>query len=222
MSRPRLILACAALVAALYALPAAAFTPGKARVQLADPLPAVASNPANALASTPIEDPVYEPATRCRNKRQPGMTALVGWLTGNSRGASWGSYRCELWGKNEASLHSENRALDWHLDVQNPADRAAAQRLIELLLAPDSAGNPQALARRMGIEEIIWNCSYWGAGMAEFSRYNYCYSKRGKLKKRINPTQAHEDHIHIGMTRAGAAGKTSFWLAEAKVSARSR
>ena len=34
---------------------------------------------------------------------------------------------------------------------------------------------------------------------------------RGKLRKHLNTTVAHRDHIHIGMTKAGAAGRTSFW-----------
>ena len=128
----------------------------------------------------------------------------------NSRGVFWGSYRCEKWGKHQASLHAENRAIDWHLDVRAPADRRAAERLIRLLLAPDAAGNPQALARRMGVEELIWDCGYWGAGMTEFSQYSPCF-KRGRLRKRVNTTVAHRDHVHLGLTRAGAAARTSFW-----------
>jgi hypothetical protein len=42
---------------------------------------------------------------------------------------------------------------------------------------------PQALARRMGAEEPI------------------------------DGTAAHQDHIHLGMTKAGANGRTSFWTA---------
>ena len=106
------------------------------------------------------------------------------------RGVFWGSYRCEKWGKESASLHAENRAIDWHLDVRVPADRRAAERLIRLLLAPDAAGNPQALARRMGVEELIWDCGYWGAGMTEFTPYSPCYSQAGKLRKHVNPTVA--------------------------------
>jgi hypothetical protein len=45
-----------------------------------------------------------------------------------------------------------------------PADKRAAEALIRLLLAPDSAGNAEALARRMGVEELIWDCGYWGPG----------------------------------------------------------
>jgi hypothetical protein len=86
----------------------------------------------------------------------------------------------------------------------NPAER---------LLAPDSFGNAQALARRMGVEELIWDCGYWGAGMSDFTPYRPCYSKRGKLRKHVDPTIAHRDHIHIGMTKAGARARTSFWKA---------
>ena len=116
----------------------------------------------------------------------------------------------EKWGKGQASLHAENRAVDWHLDVSVPADKRAAERLIRLLLAPDAAGNPQALARRMGVEELIWDCGYWSAGMTRFSEYDPCFGKRGKLNK-VSPTVAHRVHVHIGMTRRGAAARTSFW-----------
>jgi hypothetical protein len=136
---------------------------------------------------------------------------LQRWLEANVRGVSWGTYRCEKWAKNQASLHAEGRAIDWHLDVTNAADRREAERLARLLLAPDSAGNPQALARRMGVEELIWDCGYWGAGMADFQPYSVCYTKRGKLRKHVDKTVAHRDHVHLGMTKAGAKARTSFW-----------
>jgi len=172
----------------------------------------VKGNPADHL-STPIEDEHYDPATHCSGARhRHGMAKLQQWLEARSRGVFWGSYRCELWGKHSASLHAEDRAIDWHLDVGNRADRAEARKLIELLLAPDASGQPHALARRMGVEELIWDCSYWGAGMSDFQPYSYCFSRGGKLKKHVNATAAHRDHVHIGMTKRGAAGKTSFWL----------
>jgi hypothetical protein len=178
-------------------------------------VPAVAlaarANPADELVDIPIEASVYDPATHCSPKPRPGVIALQAWLEDNVRGVFWGSYRCEKWGRHEASLHAENRAIDWHLDAGAAADRRAARGLIELLLATDSAGNAQALARRMGVEELIWDCAYWGAGMLEFAPYRPCYDKRGRLRKNVNVTVAHRDHVHIGMTRAGAAGRTSFW-----------
>jgi hypothetical protein len=186
--------------------------PAAAMVRLPEnPVP-VAGNPADRLLSLPIEDSAYDPARRCTPKAsRPGMLALQRWLEANVRGVFWGSYRCERWGKGQASLHAEKRAIDWHLDVSDRADRRAAEKLIRLLLAPDTAGNPQALARRMGVEELIWDCGYWGAGMTQFSEYSPCYGKRGKLKRKLDKTVAHRDHVHIGMTLRGAAGRTSFW-----------
>jgi hypothetical protein len=172
---------------------------------------AARANPADELVDIPIEASVYDPATHCSSKPRPGVVALQGWLEEDVRGVFWGSYRCEKWGKHEASLHAENRAIDWHLDAAVPVDRKAAQGLIDLLLAADSAGNEQALARRMGVEELIWDCEYWAAGTPEFQPYRPCYGKRGQPRKHVDTTVAHRDHVHIGMTKAGAKGQTSFW-----------
>jgi hypothetical protein len=39
------------------------------------------------------------------------------------------------------------------------------------------------------------------------------YKRNGKKHKHFDRTSAHQDHIHIGMTKAGAKGRTSFWTA---------
>jgi len=168
-------------------------------------------NPANGLATLPPDPLEYDGARRCDPKEKPGTLRFVAWLQRNTRGVFWGSYRCEKWGRDEASLHAENRAVDWHLDASVPADRRTATELIGLLLAPDSAGTPQALARRMGVEEIIWDCSYWASGMTQFTRYSPCFGKDGTPRKRVAKTVAHRDHIHFGLSRRGAAAKTTFW-----------
>ena len=196
----------AAILLALLAAPSA-----QAYTTLPEPLAPVPGNPADRLGALPIEAPVYDRATRCANGRRPGIAALAAWLQASTRGAFWGSYRCERWGRRSASLHAENRAIDWHLDNRVAADRRAAAGLLWLLLAPDRFGNPQALARRMGVEELIWDCGYWGAGMANFRPYSPCYTRRGRPRRGVDRTTAHRDHIHIGMTRAGAMGRTSFW-----------
>ena len=205
---PRFPLLAAAVSVTLIVGPAAS----SQAFRLPADLGPIAGDPANALASLPIDNEVYDPATHCTGpKHRRGMLDLQHWLEAHSRGLFWGSYRCERWGKDSASLHAENRAIDWHLDVGNPADRAEARRLIDLLLAPDRAGNEHALARRMGVEEIIWDCSYWSAGSPDFGPYGPCYSKSGKLRKHVDPTIAHRNHIHLGISKRGAAARTSFW-----------
>jgi hypothetical protein len=206
ISLARAVALALVLLTVLLAGPAAAFRLGHA------PAP-VAHNPADRLAGLPPDPERYDPATHCAPKPKPGMVALVSWLDRHALGVSWGTYRCERWGAHEASLHAENRAVDWHLDVGQPTDRREARRLIELFLAPDRAGTPHALARRMGIEEIIWDCSCWAAGMTEFEAYAPCLSKHGNLRQAVDPTIAHRNHLHIGLSKAGAARRTSFWQA---------
>jgi len=170
----------------------------------------VEDNPADALVSLPIDDYRYDHASRCKEHPARGTVALQNWLERSVRGTSWGIMGCErLSGKN-FSLHSEGRALDWHLDVHDPTDRRAAGRLIALLLAPDRMGNKHALARRMGIQEIIWNCRSWWSGAEAMDRYSLCFNRKGHAVK-ISDTLAHRDHIHFGLSRRGARMRTTFW-----------
>jgi hypothetical protein len=113
--------------------------------------------------------------------------------------------RCEKLSKTTRSLHSEGRALDWHLDARKGAERRAGYSLIEMLLATDQLGNPNALARRMGVQEIIFDCQSWFSGSDGLSRYDGCNGRR------VGRTAAHKDHVHIGLNWAGAKALTSFW-----------
>ena len=178
-------------------------------VAIAEALPK--ANPANRMLGKQIDGYRYDHATRCRKRPQAGTVAFQRWLEQNARGVSWGIIRCEKWGKNSASLHAEGRALDWHLDAGNRSERRAANRLIKLLLATDKRGNEHALARRMGIQEIIFNCESWWSGSEGMGPYSQCYNKKGKKRKRVNYTQAHKDHIHFGLSWRGARKKTTFW-----------
>ena len=146
------------------------------------------------------------PATRCSKRPDPGMTALVERGSSANADICWGAYRCEKWGKGSASLHAEGRAVDWALDVTCP--RSARGRSPD---RPAAGAGPagraaQALARRVGVEEIIWDCGYWGAGMDQARPYSACLSKRGKLQAQGRRPVAHRNHLHIGLaTKASTA-----------------
>ena len=170
----------------------------------------VRGNPADKLADVPIDDYGYDHAKACRKTPAKGTQALASWLDANAGGSFWGIMRCERWGKGRASLHAEGRALDWQLNVYNGADRREADRIIKLLLAPDRNGNLHALARRMGIQEIIWNCRSWYSGSQSLRPYSPCYDSKGRRKK-IDDTTAHRDHIHFGLNWLGAKKRTTFW-----------
>jgi len=174
-------------------------------------------NPANdrSLVTTPIEDFRYDGATSCRDEVPKGMKALEDWLEHNVRGESWGILRCEKWGHHTCSLHCEGRAIDWRLDAGIPKEHRAAMRLIRTLLAPDSNGNEAALARRMGVQGLIFDCKDWWSGMDGLGKYSYCYRKNGHLRDDLDRTQAHRNHVHIELNWPGARKRTSFWHSRA-------
>lgn len=174
----------------------------------------VRGNPADRLAHLPIDDYRYDYAKRCNKRPRPGTRALERWLERNVRGESWGIMRCEKLSGSNYSLHAEGRAIDWRLNVHKRVERRAADRLIRLLLAPDRKGNKFALARRMGVQEIIWNCRAWWGGSDRLTKYSLCYDRRGRRRK-VDDTSAHRNHMHIGQNLAGARKRTSFWTRRA-------
>jgi hypothetical protein len=178
---------------------------------LAEPYGSVEGNPADRLAHLPIDDYGSDDARRCRRNPMPGALALERWLVRNVRGVSWGIMRCSRLDGRRFSLHADGRAIDWHLDARSTTDRRAARRLIMLLLASDRAGNPHALARRMGVQEIIWDCRSWWSGGERMEPYSVCLDRTGRPRKRVSVTLAHRDHVHIGLNLAGARKRTTFW-----------
>jgi hypothetical protein len=167
-------------------------------------------NPADRLSDRPVDDYRYDYAHKCLDRPQKGTAALQHWLEHHAAGSFWGIMRCEKLSSSSYSLHSEGRAIDWHLDVHDTSQRRAAKRLIRLLLARDRAGTNHALARRMGIQELIWNCHAWWAGDGGMRRYSPCYDSNGD-RRRIDDTTAHRNHVHIGLNWRGARKKSSFW-----------
>lgn len=171
----------------------------------------VSANPVQSLNALPIEGFSTDPAKRCQRGARKGTKAFASWLDRHAKGDNWGIYRCEMWGKASASLHAEGRALDWRLNVRKPAERREAVRLISLLLAPDALGRPAALARRMGVQEIIWDCMYWSSSGYPASPQVPAMGKYSACRKGVDKTTAHRDHIHFGLNKRGAAKQTSWW-----------
>lgn len=174
---------------------------------------ALRPNPADdrRLVGEPIERFRYDYAKECRKGSRKGTRALQRWLERNVRGDAWGINRCERLGSGY-SIHAEGRALDWRLDAGVRRERRAARRLIDTLLATDSKGRRHALARRMGVQGLIFNCRQWFGGSG-LGRYSYCFKANGKRKKarNLNRTAAHMDHVHIELNWRGARKRTSFW-----------
>ena len=159
------------------------------------------------LAAQPLDSFRYDWASHCTGRAQRGALALQDWLGAHVPGVSWGIYACrKVRVGSTLSLHAEGRAVDWHLDVRHRADRAVADHLIRAFLSPDAAGRPAALARRMGLQEVIWNCRVWSANQPAAGMRPYSVCRPG-----VSRTNEHKDHLHIGLNRRGAKAQSSFW-----------
>lgn len=169
-------------------------------------------NPANdpRLVDKPMDNFSYDRARGCDNDVPRGMKAMEKWLNRNVRGETWGIYRCSRLGSGW-SVHADSRAIDWHLDARNKRNKKAGMRLLRTMIERDRNGEVAALARRMGVQGLIYNCKAWFGGGDRLGKYSYCYNANGHKKDNLDPTQAHIDHVHLELNKRGAKKKTSFW-----------
>ena len=164
------------------------------------------------LINTPLERYRYDPGRRCKKGTPPGTKAMIAWLGRHTRGSLLGTYRREKLSPGNFSLHAESRAIDWAMDDRNAKEKRQAMKLInKRFLAKDRKGRDNALARRMGIQGLIFDCQAWFSGDGGMGPYSYCFKKNGTKKHHLDPTAAHENHIHIELNLAGAHRRTSFW-----------
>jgi hypothetical protein len=151
--------------------------------------------------SGPVDAYRYDYAHGCTTGPSAGAKALLAWLKKNFQGSSDGIYNCrKVRGSTKSfSLHAEGRAVDYHENAGTRAGKAIGDKIVATLLARDRAGNANALARRMGVQEIIWNRHIWTADHAKQGMQPY------------DGVDPHTSHVHIGLNWPGARLQTSFW-----------
>jgi len=151
----------------------------------------------------PGADPfVSTRATRCTGQAAGGTYLLLRYLQRwYPRGENWGIYNCRL-----PSLHSEGRAVDFHLENTDPYDKAHGDQIFYWFLREDYGGTAAAMARRWGVQEIIWNCAIWSVNGGLRTYYRCDPNDPGFSRDR---TLRHEDHVHIGQNPYGAGGYTT-------------
>lgn len=173
-------------------------TVATAAALVAVPQPASAAPPAPDFG--PAVDPYASnvPQSTCDTSPKPGTVDFMNLVLRAYPGTGdLGISRpCAAGGVSE---HKEGRAWDWAVDVNTQAH--LANDLLNWLLATDRHGNPHALARRFGIQYIIWNRRIWGAYAADQGWRPYTGD---------NP---HTDHVHFTFSWAGANRATSWWSA---------
>jgi hypothetical protein len=150
---------------------------------------------------TPHFDPAidayatYQGGTTCSPTAKPGVVDVRNLILQTYGRLTWSIARPCSGSVNE---HKEGRALDIGFDARTTKGYNQGNDFLHWLLFPDQYGNPNAMARRLGVMYVIWNHRMWRA-----------YNPRGwRLYTGSNP---HVDHVHISFSWNGAMRRTSWW-----------
>jgi hypothetical protein len=168
----------------------------------------IAGLPAPTASAAAVEDYAkYDGQSTCATEVLPGTDFLLRLLVRQHPGTRYTSTLRAC--SSSTSEHQDGRALDWGVDVDNPREKALADAWLEKIFATDKRGNPHALARRMGIMYVIWDDHIYSAYNGFQKRLYTTCEPRNKCSK----TTRHRDHVHVSLSRAGAAAQTSFYRA---------
>jgi hypothetical protein len=168
----------------------------------------IAGLPAPTASAAPVEDYAkYDPQSTCASKVLPGTDFLLRLLVRQHPGTRYASALRAC--SSSTSEHQDGRALDWGVDADDPREKALADAWLEKIFSTDRQGNPHAMARRMGIMYIIWDDHIYSAYNGFTKRLYTTCDPRNKCSK----TTRHRDHVHVSLSRAGAAAQTSFYRA---------
>lgn len=176
-------------------------------------MPAVPASAAVAPPRTPTGLPVaieplasYVEQSSCDPGVKPGTAKLATLLAATYRGTTWASaYACGTDGVR--SEHYEGRAIDWMVSVRNATQKADATAVLSWMLATDTHHNRFAIARRLGVQYIIYNNRIWGSWNGAWAPYNNCATH----PEASMDNACHRTHMHISLSWNGALGLTSFW-----------
>lgn len=159
--------------------------------------------------AAPVEDYArYDGQSTCADEVLPGTEFLLRHLVRTHPGTRAVSTLRACSGSS-TSEHKDGRALDWGVDADVPREKALADAWLERIFATDRRGNTHALARRMGIMYVIWDDRIYSA-------YNGFQERLHRPCERLadcSKTARHRDHVHVSLSRAGAAAQTSFYRA---------
>jgi peptidoglycan hydrolase-like protein with peptidoglycan-binding domain len=159
-----------------------------------DPPITLPSNPQGLKGPVPLPEGIdpaspYLPQVSCSPIDMPGVVKLRALVlkTYGEGGAGAIHHGCT----EGVSEHSEGRAWDWMVDVDDKSERAAAANFIAWVTRNDGRN-----ARRLGIMYVIYNKKIWAVYRAG---------------EGWRPSYDHTDHVHISFSWNGARGNTSFW-----------
>jgi hypothetical protein len=124
----------------------------------------------------------------CRRRVQPGTLALLAWLRANHRGRGKAPRSCPRLRSTRLKLRHEGRTVEWRVS------RIRDGEAVVNALAADS----WSLARRMGLQEVVFNGAIWTA-------------RRASLGLRSYRPGTYRNRVILGLNWAGSRMQTSFW-----------
>ena len=159
--------------------------------------------PPGPTTSVPAPNPIdpfatYVGQTGCDPSVKPGAQAILS-LAMNHYGLGRNLGITRACGVGATSEHKEGRALDWGVNVNNPAEKAAGDAFTHWLTAEGPDGKLGYNARRLGVMYVIWNRKIWTAYNADAGWKDYFGAS------------PHTDHVHVSLTWNGAYQRTSWW-----------
>jgi hypothetical protein len=166
---------------------------------------AVPAKPVRALSVAGFDlYPAWTDVTRCAEPLagKPGVKEFRDMILSQVGGGDDGLAVCKQIANDSGAYsdHADGRAWDWHVEADNPADRAIVARVFDWLLRADEQGHRNAMARRIGLVYIIWNHQYYRVGSD--NAHWVPYTSTG---------DPHDTHVHFSFSVAGANRQTSWW-----------
>jgi hypothetical protein len=140
----------------------------------------------------------YQVQSTCQPTAKPGVLAFERLVRKAYVGTGTAGIvrACRIGGRSE---HKEGRAWDWSVNYSNTTQRAQVANLTAWLMRTDAHGNRYAMARRLGVQYMIWNRHIWSTSQA------------GAGWRPYTGPDPHTGHVHFSFGWAGAMAKTSYW-----------
>lgn len=163
------------------------------------PLPLLDADPSITVPAPPenknlpkeldVQPPVKQANMVCDPVDRPGVLAFADLMAATYDRPSYSTFRSCIDLKSE---HYDGRALDWSMNAYDPEDRRIGDSVAQWLTANDGE-----MAKRFGIQGIIWNAHVWHATYPVWQGYT--------------GQSAHTDHMHFSFSWDGAQMRTSWW-----------
>lgn len=142
--------------------------------------------------------------TACTTGTRPGTRDL-----GNYINYWYGSRRTDYYNCRGTSLHGEGRAFDYFVNKNDSTEKAIGDSIFSFFRRSDTGGAAYMPMRRFGVQEVIWNCRIYSASNMTVRTYFRCDPNSSGYS--TSPSLRHEDHVHIGLNKAGAERQRTAW-----------